>query len=216
MRRIIEDPNQLNIEFPEENKEVVNDKPEAFDVEKDKEIDLNESQKAQEEARSNIYSSLDATEYEREDPGAMYKVSEQYKEDKNKEWEKKEKGRIFDNATMSVMRGIINDFKDGIVSDIAFNGDFSNKSDALDFDKIKSRAKEYLLRGNKERANSLNRGMGVLRRISNIKKMLEDLKHQKFIDYIDNLKTDKGVTCDIIVQSKQYDQLMDIIRQNRR
>ena len=216
MRRIIEDPNQLNIEFPEENKTLTNDKPEALDVEKDKEIDLNESQKAQEEARSNIYSSLDATEYEREDPGAMYKVSEQYKEDKNKEWEEKEKGRIFDNATMSVMRGIINDFKDGIVSDIAFNGDFSNKSDALDFDKIKSRAKEYLLRGNKERANSLNRGMGVLRRISNIKKMLEDLKHQKFIDYIDNLKTDKGVTCDIIVQSKQYDQLMDIIRQNRR
>ena len=216
MRRIIEDPNQLNIEFPEENKMVADNKPEALDVEKDKEIDLNESQKAQEEARSNIYSSLDATEYEREDPGAMYKVSEQYKEDKNKEWEKKEKGRIFDNATMSVMRGIINDFKDGIVSDIAFNGDFSNKCDALDFDKIKSRAKEYLLRGNKERANSLNRGMGVLRRISNIKKMLEDLKHQKFIDYIDNLKTDKGVTCDIIVQSKQYDQLMDIIRQNRR
>lgn len=216
MRRIIEDPNQLNIEFPEENKMVADNKPEALDVEKDKEIDLNESQKAQEEARSNIYSSLDATEYEREDPGAMYKVSEQYKEDKNKEWKEKEKGRIFDNATMSVMRGIINDFKDGIVSDIAFNGDFSNKSDALDFDKIKSRAKEHLLRGNKERANSLNRGMGVLRRISNIKKMLEDLKHQKFIDYIDNLKTDKGVTCDIIVQSKQYDQLMDIIRQNRR
>jgi hypothetical protein len=114
------------------------------------------------------------------------------------------------------MRGIINDFKDGIVSDIAFNGDFSNKSDALNFDKIKSRAKEHLLRGNKERANSLNRGMGVLRRISNIKKMLEDLKHQKFIDYIDNLKTAEGVTCDIIVKSKQYDQLMDIIRQNRR
>lgn len=216
MKRITEDPNQLNIEFPEEGKTVVNNEPESFDVTLDKENDLKESQKAQEEALNNIRTFPVETEYEREDPGEMYKISEHYRENKNKEWEEKEKGRIFDNTTMAVMRGIINNFKDGIISDIAFNGDFYNKDDAYDFDKIKSKVEEYLRRGNKEQANNLNRGMGVLRRISNIKKMLEDLEHQRFINYINSLKTENKPTCDIIVKSKQYDDLIDIIRQNRR
>lgn len=76
MRKRIEDPNQLNIEFPEENtnNNTKNDKVEAFDVTQDKELDLAES-KSSEEALNNIKSFSEEVEYEREDPGEMYKIS---------------------------------------------------------------------------------------------------------------------------------------------
>lgn len=231
MRKKIYDPNQLNIEFPEENidkkeenisknieniENIENDNSEAFAIAQDKELDLIASQKAQEEALNNINTFPAETGYERDDPGEIYKISERYYDNKNKERKEKEKGRIFDDASMAIIRGTINDFREKVISDIAFNGNFSDKNDASDFDKIKQKVNEYLRYGREERANKLNQGMGVLRRVSNIKKMLQDFKHQKFIDYMDNLKTDKGVTCGLIVNSKEYDKIMDIIKQNCR
>lgn len=231
MRKKIYDPNQLNIEFPEENidkkeenisknieniENIEKDNLEAFAIAQDKELDLIASQKAQEEALNNINTFPVETEYERDDPGEIYKISERYYDNKNKERKEKEKGRIFDDASMAIIRGTINDFREKVISDIAFNGNFSDKNDASDFDKIKQKVNEYLRYGREERANKLNQGMGVLRRVSNIKKMLQDFKHQKFIDYMDNLKTDKGVTCSLIVNSKEYDEIMDIIKQNCR
>jgi hypothetical protein len=234
MRKKIYDPNQLNIEFPEENidkkeekisentesientKNIENDNLEAFAIAQEKELDLIASQKAQEEALNNINTFPVETGYERDDPGEIYKIPERYYDNKNKERKEKEKGRIFDDASMAIIRGTINDFREKVISDIAFNGDFSDKNDASDFNKIKQKVSEHLRYGREERANKLNQGMGVLRRVSNIKKMLQDFKHQKFIDYMDNLKTDKGVTCGLIVNSKEYDEIMDIIKQNRR
>lgn len=234
MRKKIYDPNQLNIEFPEENidkkeenisentksientKNIENDNLEAFAIAQEKELDLIASQKAQEEALSNIRTFPAPTEDEKEDSAVIYKIPTVYYENKRKEKKEKEKGRIFDDVNMAIMRETINNFREKIISDIAFNGDFSDKNDALDFNKIKQKVNEYLRYGRVERANRLNQGMGVLRRVSNIKKMLQEFKHQKFIDYMDNLKTDKGVTCGLIVNSKEYDEIMDIIKQNRR
>jgi len=224
MRKIIKDPNQLNIEFPEESAgqkrdDIIKDNnSEPFDVAQEKELDLIESQKAQEEALNNIRVSFPARTQEEKDDDLSYVLAHNKKvvSKKDAEWAEKEKGRIFDNTLMLIIGGVINDFREKVISDIASNGKFSDKNDALDFDKIKKKAEECTLLGYRDRASRLNQGMGVLRRISNIKTMLKDLKHQKFIDYMDNLKTDKGVTCGFIVNSKEYDEIMDIIKQYRR
>ena len=193
-----EDPNQILIPFPEENTAEENIPNKAEEVP----LKVGFAPRTQEEKD--------------DDNIGIYKAYEHKNNKKDKEWLEKEKNRIFDQGAMSAMRIIIGSFKDIIVIDIAFNANFSEKSDANDFEKIKNKAQEHSRRGDSVTANNLNRGMGVLRRISKIKKMLDNLEHQKLIDYIDDLKNTNKNTCNVIVQSKQYDELMTIINNYRK
>lgn len=187
-----EDPNQILIPFPEEEKDLVDEKPLSL-----------------------VKGFAARTQEERDDDGAGIYNTPNIKSKRDLLWEEKEKNRIFDQGAMSAMRVIINSFKVIVVSDLSFNGNFSEKSDASDFEKIRSKVLEYTRRGDNERVNNLNRGMGVLRRVNNMSKMLDNLDHQKFIDYFDKLNNTNKNTCNVIVQSKQYDELLEIINNYR-
>lgn len=233
MMRKINDPNQLSLEFPDginqknENKNEVNntqmnnevdiesEKQEILEIKQD---DLVSSEKKQKEILENINNSYTGMTYEERCEDIDYLPGRfTYKNDKkDKEWEEKEKNRIFDNGAVFKMRDIINSFRENIYSDVAFNGNFNEKEDARDFGKIKAKVEEFKRRDKISQANNLNRDMGVLRRISNLKNMLDNLDHQKFIDYIDDLKSANKNTCNIIVESNQYSELMEIINNYRK
>lgn len=215
MRRRIEDPNQLNIEFPEENKEVTNDKPEIFDVNQDKDTDLRESQKIQEEVLHDIRTSFPArTEDERDDDNDYvrnYNVS--WKDIKRNT---KKDVLIFDEEAISLLKEAINSFKSGIVSDIMFNANLEDRNEAGNFDRINKKILEYERYGDKERVGILKTDKNILEKVGEIINLLDKNKHTEFIKYIESLKNISGGDCLVIVKSKQYDELMDIIRQNRR
>lgn len=162
-----------------------------------------------------------AEAWERDDPGAPYKQAANFK---HREWlkgaeerqarEEKEKNRLLDSSAVKHLRNIINDYKNTIIKNIAFEGDFPPgwEKERFSLKEAKQKADTFMRFGNKERANILYKNIGLMRRFSKMLRLLEDVEDEEFIKYIKKLPKDSGSTAGIIVQSKYYNDMINILR----
>ena len=244
MKKFFKDPNQLFIPFPEEEdlkgkteeekREEFQKKEETKTEEIKKETQIAESVQAEGSTNSESLKPdndsyiieenkelVRAEAWERDDPAASYKQAANFK---HREWlkgaeerqarEEKEKNRLLDSSAVKHLRNIINDYKNTIIKNIAFEGGFPPgwEKEKINLKEVRQKADTFMRFRDKERANILYKNIGLMRRFSKMLRLLEDVEDEEFIKYIKKLPKDSGSTAGIIVQSKYYNDMINILR----